>query len=122
LPTNPSSEEARGLATAAAATDSVGDILRPGDLQGQYQYHQEPLEQERYYLQLQRALSQSISPPAAIQNVTPYPTDQISQPMNTTDDEEITTTALSQETVLKMEELKRLIYKNPQYHNRIIAA
>jgi hypothetical protein len=35
--------------------------------------------------------------------------------MNTTDDEE-TTTALSWETRLKIEELKRLVYKYPQYH------
>jgi hypothetical protein len=34
--------------------------------------------------------------------------------MNITDDEEATT--LSQETMLKIEELKRLIYKYPQYH------
>jgi hypothetical protein len=35
--------------------------------------------------------------------------------MNTADHEK-TTTVLSQETVLKIEELKRLIYKYPQYH------
>ena len=34
--------------------------------------------------------------------------------MNTTDDEE--TTTLSRETILKIEELKRLIYRYPQYH------
>jgi hypothetical protein len=34
--------------------------------------------------------------------------------MNTTDDEEKAT--LSLETTLKIEELKRLIYKYPQYH------
>ena len=34
----------------------------------------------------------------------------------TTDDEEKTTTALSQETRFKIEELKRLVYKYPQYH------
>jgi hypothetical protein len=46
----------------------------------------------------------------------PYPTDPTfeSQSMNATDDEK--TTILSQETILKIEELKRLIYKYPQCH------
>jgi len=35
--------------------------------------------------------------------------------MNTADDEE--TITLSLETILKMEELKRLIYRYPQYHH-----
>ena len=61
-------------------------------------------------------MSQSIQPPAAIQDVSPYPPDQIVQShlMNTTDDEE--TTTLSRETILKIEELKRLMYKYSQYH------
>jgi hypothetical protein len=48
----------------------------------------------------------------------PNPTDQICQyqPMNTTDDEEKTITALSHETRLKIAELKRLVYKYAQYH------
>jgi hypothetical protein len=46
-------------APAAAVTDSVGDTLRPRDLQGQYQHHQQPLEQERYQ---QQAFSPSIPP------------------------------------------------------------
>jgi hypothetical protein len=78
-------------------------------------------EQERYHRQQEQLLSPSI-PPTAIQNqpppdVSPYPTDPTfqSQPMNITDDEE-TTTTLSQETRLKIEELKRLVYKYPQYH------
>jgi hypothetical protein len=36
--------------------------------------------------------------------------------MNTTDDEEKTTTTLSRETILKIQELKRLMYKYSQYH------
>jgi hypothetical protein len=77
--------------TTSAATDTVEDTFRPRDLQGQYQQ--------------QQTLSPSI-PPAAIQNVSPYPTDQSfqSQSMNTTDDDE--TTTLSQETMLKIQELK----------------
>jgi hypothetical protein len=103
----------------------MGNTFRPRGLQrqqqGQYQYkhHMQPLkEQERYHWQQQQALSQSTAPPAAIQNVSPYPTDQISQweSMNTADDEETTTTALSHETRLKIEELKRLVYKYSQYH------
>ena len=96
--------------------------------QGQYQYHQQSLEeQERYHRQQQEQQQSpvpSIPPaPATIQDqspdVSPYPTHQSfqSQSMNTTDDEETTTTtALSQETALKIEELKRLIYKYPEYH------
>ena len=73
------------------------DTFRPRDLQGQYQQ--------------QQTLSPSI-PPAAIQNVSRYPTDQSfqSQSMNTTDDEERTT--ISQETILKIAELKRLVYRH----------
>jgi len=37
-----------------------------------------------------------------------------SESMNTTDDEE--TTTLSQETILKIQELKRLVYRYSQYH------
>jgi len=86
--------------------------------QGQHQYHQQSLEeQERYHGQHQE---QSLSP-TAIQDqppdvMSPYrdPTFQ-SQPMNTPDDEK-TTTTLSQETILKIQELKRLIYRYSQYH------
>ena len=56
--------------------------------------------------------------PSQPSDALPKPTDQICQyqPMNTTDDEEKTITALSHETRLKIAELKRLIYKYPQYH------
>jgi hypothetical protein len=49
--------------------------------------------------------------------MSPYPNDPTFQfqSMNTTDDEERTTT-LSHETRVKIEELKRLVYKYPQYH------
>ena len=93
--------------TAVAVTDSVGDtFFRPVGLQGQY------------HRQQQQALSPSI-PPAAIQHSSSYPTDQMfqSEAMDTTDDEEKTTTTISHETRLKIEELKRLVYKYPQYHS-----
>ena len=106
--------------------DSVGDALRTRALQRQQQvesqHHQQSFgEQERYHRQWQQ--EQSLPPsPAAIQDQPPpdlssYPTDPTfqSQPMNTTDDEE--TTTLSQETILKIEELKRLIYRYSRYHH-----
>jgi hypothetical protein len=105
---------------ATTVADSVGDAFRTGSLQrqqqGQYQYHLSIEQQERYHRQQQE---QSMSPPAAIQDqppyVLPYPTFQ-SQSMNTAEDEEKTITTLSRETILKIEELKRLIYRYSQYH------
>jgi hypothetical protein len=83
--------------------------------QYQYQYHQQSLEEQERYHRQQQSLTPSIPPsPAAIQDqppdVLPFPTDRTfhSQSMNTTDDEE--TTTLSRETILKIEELERLIY------------
>jgi hypothetical protein len=93
------------FARATTVADSVGDTYLPGGLQqqGQCQPQQQSLEeQERYHWQQQHALSQSVPSPAAIQHALPYPTDQMS--MNTT-------TTLSHETRLKIEELKRLLYK-----------
>jgi hypothetical protein len=65
-------------------------------------------------------VSQSI-PPATIQHqppdvTSPYPNDPTfqSQSINTTDDEE--TTTLSQETILKIQELKRLMHRYAQYY------
>lgn len=112
----------------AMVADSIGHVFRTGGLQreqqdGHHEYHQQSLEErERYRRQQQvQSLSPSISPsPAAIQDqpqdVLPYPTDPTfqSQSMNTTGDEE--TTILSRETILKIEELKRLIYRYSQYH------
>ena len=103
----------------AMVADSMGNTLRPGAQQRQYQNQQ----QERYHRQQpeEQSLSPSIPPsPAAIQDqphdVLPYPTDRTfqSHSMDTTDDEE--TTSLSRETMLKIEELKRLIYRYSQYH------
>jgi hypothetical protein len=100
------------FARATTVADSIGDTFRPPGLQQQWQYqpHQEP---QRYHGQ-----HQALSPPAvpAIQDASPYPAEQTyqSDPMNTTDEEE--TTTLSQETILKIRELKRLVYKYPLYH------
>jgi hypothetical protein len=99
---------------------SMGDTFGPGGLQteqqGQYQHHQQSLEeQKRYHQQWQQ--KQSLSPsPATIQD---QPADVMSptfqsQSTNTTDDEE--TITLSQETTLKIQEVKRLIYRYSQYH------
>jgi hypothetical protein len=81
-------------------------------------------EQERYHRQWQQEQSQSPSTPpspAAIQDqsldVLPYPTDGRlqSHSMKPTDGKE--TTTLSRETILKIEELKRLIHRYSQYHH-----
>jgi hypothetical protein len=95
--------------------DSMGHTFRLEGLQRQ--------QQERYHRQWQQEQSLSTSiprSPAKIQDqlpdVSPYPTDRTFQfqSMNSTEDEE--TTTLSQESRLKIEELKRLIYRYSQYH------
>src|SRR5215467_9344580 len=79
--------------------NGIGDTFRHRGLQGQYHY---------YHYQ-QQGPSPSISlpslPPPATQDVSP------SQSTNTTNDHGI----LSQEIILKIRELKRLVYSNPQY-------
>src|SRR5215467_702265 len=108
-------KERHNFGHATPVADSLRDALQPEGLQteqqGQYQYHEQSLEeQERYQLP-----SPSIppSPPAAIQDqapgVLPYPTDRTfqSQPVSTSQD--VQTTTLSQETRLKIAELKGLI-------------
>ena len=45
--------------------------------------------------------------------LSPYPADQISEPIDTTNDQG----TISQETILKIQELKRLVYRYPQYHS-----
>ena len=108
----------------AMVADSMGDAFRTGALQrqqqGQYQYHQQSLENKSDIIGSGSRSNHCRQSPAAIQDqppdVLPYPTDRTfqSQSMNTTDDEK--TTTLSQETILKIEELKRLIYRYSQYH------
>ena len=109
---------------AVAVADSMGDAFRTGAMQRQqqeqYQDHQQSLEeQERYHRQWEQEQSLSPSMPATIQDQTqdvlPYPTDRAfqSESINTTDEEPRT---LSQETILKIDELKRLIYRYSQYH------
>jgi hypothetical protein len=89
-----------GHATTTVAADSMGDTFRHRGLQGQYHHYPQQL-----------ALSPSISLPSlpspSTQDVSP------SQPMTTTNDQGI----ISQETILKIQELKRLMYKYPQYHS-----
>ena len=106
-----------GRPTVADYVGDAPDLQR--QTQGQLQYHQQSLEgQERYHRQQEQSLSPSI--PTAIQDqppdVLPYPNDPTfqSQPMNTTDDEKIAT--LSHETILKIEELKRMVHRYFQYH------
>ncbi|MGB6533626.1 MAG: hypothetical protein WBF33_36540 [Candidatus Nitrosopolaris sp.] len=90
---------------ATAVANSTGDTFGYRGLQGQYR---------EYPQHQQQAPSPSIPPPPpSIQDVSPYPTDRISQPIHTTNDQ----VTLSQETMLKIQELKRLMYKYPQYHS-----
>ena len=110
---------------ATTVADSMGDaFIHPGlqrEQQGQHQYRQQSLEeQERYHRQWQQEQS-LLSPPATIQDQPPdvmssYPNDPTfeSQSMNTTDDKK--TATVSQETTLKIQELKRLIHRYSQYH------
>jgi hypothetical protein len=90
---------------STAVADSVGDTFRHKGLQGQY--HDYPQHQKQ-------TPSPSIPlPPPSIQDVLPYPPDQISksQPMNTTNNKG----TLSQETILKILSINRsrtLIYKS----------
>ena len=114
----------RGIGRPTVA-DYVGDVPRTGGLQrqqqGQYQ-HQRSLEEQERLRQGQQ--EQSMSPsiplsPTTIQDqpppdALPYPTDRTfhSQPVNTSEDD--LTTTLSQETRLKIAELKRLIYRHSQ--------
>jgi hypothetical protein len=97
----------------AMVADSMGHTFRPEGLQRQQQAR---YQQERCHRQWQQ--EQSLSPsPAAIQDqpedVLPYPSDQTFQSQSHTTDDEETTTTLSHETRLKIEELKRLICKYP---------
>ena len=106
----------------ATVEDYMGDTFPYRGLQqqqGQYQYHEQSLEeQERYQQQQQQSMSPLI-PPSAIQDHPPddlpCPNDPTFQspPMNTTDEE---TTTLSQETTLKIQELKRLVQRYSQFH------
>jgi hypothetical protein len=96
-----------GHATTTAVANSMGDTFRHRGLQGQY--HDYPQHQ-------QQVPSPSIPlPPPSIQHVLPYPPDQISksQPMSTTNNKG----TLSQETLLKIQELKRLLNQYAQYQN-----
>ena len=78
----------------ATVTESMGDSFRPGGLQQQTPFQSTPT--------LSSPPSEPLYPGAS-----PYPTDLISQPTGT----------LSQETMLKIQELKKLVYRHPIYSN-----
>ena len=84
----------------AIVTDSMGDTFRPRGLQQETPFQSTPT--------LPPSPSQ---PEPQSPAVSPYPTDQI--PIDTTNDQG----TLSQETILKIQELKRLVYKYPQCHS-----
>jgi hypothetical protein len=83
--------------------------------QGQYHYHQRSLEEQERYQSPSPAAIQDQHPP----DVLLYPTYRTfqSQSMNTTDEETTMNTTLSDETRLKIAELKRLIYRYSQNRN-----
>jgi hypothetical protein len=89
---------------AATIADSIGDTFRPRGLQQQTPFQSTPTP---------------LLPPSASQpdppspDFSPYPNERISQPIHTTNDQ----VTRSQETMLKIQELKRLMYKYPQYHS-----
>jgi hypothetical protein len=95
-------------ATTVAA-DSMGDTFPPGVLQGQYYRH--------YPQHQQQAPSGPIPLPSlpqpSAQDVSQYSPDQIIRPVESTKDEG----TLSEETMLKIQGLRRLMYKYPQYHS-----
>jgi hypothetical protein len=82
----------------ATTADSMGDTFRHGGLQQQGQYH--------HYQQ------QTQSPSIPLPSLSPPATQDVStQPMNTTNDHGTP----SRETMLQIQELKRLVYSNPHY-------
>ena len=91
-----------GHATTTAVADSMGDTFRHRGLQ-------------------QETLSRSMPPPLSLPSTSQpryddasmYTTVQSSQPIDRTNDQG----TLSQETLLKIQELKRLVNQYPQYHN-----
>jgi hypothetical protein len=84
----------------ATVTDSMGDTFR--------------LQQQTPF----QSTSTPLLPPSASRpdppspDFSPYPNERISQPIDATNDQG----TLSQETVLKIQELKRLVYRYPQYY------
>jgi hypothetical protein len=96
-----------GHATTVVA-DSMGDTFPPGGLQGQYYHHYH----YHYPQHQQQAPSGSISlpslPPPSTQNVSPYPSNQIIQHIESTKNGG----TLSQETMLKIAEFKKLAYRH----------
>ncbi|MFZ0510786.1 MAG: hypothetical protein WAM14_04195 [Candidatus Nitrosopolaris sp.] len=86
----------------ATTADSMGETLRSRGLQ-------------------QETLSRSIPTPLSLpstsqpqpQGVSPYPTDRISEPIEKTNHQG----TLSQETIIKIQELKRLLYRYPIFSN-----
>jgi hypothetical protein len=89
----------------STTADSRGDAFRPRGLQQQTPFQSTPTP---------------LLPPSASQpdppspDFSPYPNERISQPLHKTNDQG----PLSQETMLKIQELKRLMYKYPQYHSK----
>jgi hypothetical protein len=87
---------------ATVTADSMGDTLSPRRLQ-----HETPFQ----------SIPTTLSLPSTFQpqppDFSPYPNERISQPIDTRNNQG----TLSEETILEIQELKRLMYKYPQYHS-----
>ncbi|MGB6534081.1 MAG: hypothetical protein WBF33_38875 [Candidatus Nitrosopolaris sp.] len=88
----------------ATTADSMGDTLRSRGLQQQTPFQSTPTP---------------LLPPSASQpdppspDFSPYPNERISQPIDTRNDQG----TLSQDIIIKIQELKRLLYKYPIFSN-----
>jgi hypothetical protein len=60
-----------------------------------------------------RGVTSGSLPYVLIRRVSPYPTDRISEPIEKTNHQG----TLSQETIIKIQELKRLLYRYPIFSN-----
>jgi hypothetical protein len=101
----PSKKRIHDFRRATVTADSMGDTFPPRGFQ-----HETPFQSIQTTT---LSLPSTSQPQPQPQGVLSYPTDRISQPIHTTNDQ----VTLTQETVLKIQELTRLMYKYPQYHS-----
>ena len=94
-----------GRANAPVVADSMGHTFRPRGLQQQTPFQSIPTTK----LSLPSTFQPQPQPPG----VSPYPTDRISECIEKTNHQG----ALSQETIIKIQELKRLVYRYPIFSN-----
>jgi hypothetical protein len=103
---------------ATTVGDSMGDAFTPGSLQQQTLSRSIPTPPSPASLSQPGPLSPQWLPSASQPqpqppDVSPYPTGQIFQPVYMRNDQG----TLPEETILKIQELKRLMYRYSQYHS-----